>query len=220
MNRRNFIKTSGIALSSLAFSSKLFSGNLNLESSFSFDVITDKPEIAIIEISSFFKKSNFKKISFSQNEMLGSFMSDIVFINNNNLQDFKSGKSLYNNEITEIYKKLNLGKTLNNPQLISFKTLNNDISPQSFTIKNTNKIIDIIPINQKVDNYHFISDKGELYLEISNGKAKINHSSCKHKTCIKKGEISGASDNIICIPNQFHLSINSSSKKIFDTISY
>lgn len=69
----------------------------------------------------------------------------------------------------------------------------------------------VIVVNQREVSRHRLSEnrvipvKGELgvtQVEIVNGKARIRHSPCKNKICIKASDIQYADRLIACIPNR------------------
>ena len=68
----------------------------------------------------------------------------------------------------------------------------------------------VIEVNQQEVSRHRLSEnrvvsvKGKLGItevEIEQGKARIRHSPCKNKVCIKAGDIQYADRLIACIPN-------------------
>ncbi len=69
----------------------------------------------------------------------------------------------------------------------------------------------VIEVNQEEVSRHRLSENrvipvegklGTTQVEIANGKARIRHSPCKNKICIKAGDIQYADRLIACIPNR------------------
>ncbi len=85
----------------------------------------------------------------------------------------------------------------------------------------------VIEMNQREVSRHRLSEnrvipvKGELGItevEIANGKARIRHSPCKNKICIKAGDIQYADRLIACIPNRIVVRVIGEKQRGVDAI--
>jgi len=85
----------------------------------------------------------------------------------------------------------------------------------------------VIEVNQREVSRHRLSEnrvvrvKGKLGItevEIANGKARIRHSPCKNKICIKAGDIQYADRLIACIPNRIIVRVIGEKQRGVDAI--
>jgi hypothetical protein len=85
----------------------------------------------------------------------------------------------------------------------------------------------VIEMNQQEVSRHRLSEnrvipvKGKLGItevEIINGKARIRHSPCKNKICIKAGDIQYADRLIACIPNRIVVRVIGEQQRGVDAI--
>jgi len=85
----------------------------------------------------------------------------------------------------------------------------------------------VIEMNQQEVSRHRLSEnrvievKGALGItkvEIINGKARIRHSPCKNKICIKAGDIQYADRLIACIPNRIVVRVIGEKQRGVDAI--
>ena len=85
----------------------------------------------------------------------------------------------------------------------------------------------VIEVNQQEVSRHRLSEnrvipvKGKLgitQVEIKNGKARIRHSPCKNKICIKAGDIQYADRLIACIPNRIVVRVIGEKQRGVDAI--
>ncbi len=85
----------------------------------------------------------------------------------------------------------------------------------------------VIEVNQREVSRHRLSEnrvvpvKGKLGItevEIEQGKARILHSPCKNKICIKAGDIQYADRLIACIPNRIVVRVIGEKQRGVDAI--
>lgn len=85
----------------------------------------------------------------------------------------------------------------------------------------------VIEVNQQEISRHRLSEnrvvpvKGRLGItkvEIVDGKARIRHSPCKNKICIKAGDIQYADRLIACIPNRIVVRVIGEKQRGVDAI--
>jgi len=85
----------------------------------------------------------------------------------------------------------------------------------------------VIEMNQREISRHRLNEnrvipiKGKLGItevEIANGKARIRHSPCKNKVCIKAGDIQYADRLIACIPNRIVVRVIGEKQRGVDAI--
>ena len=85
----------------------------------------------------------------------------------------------------------------------------------------------VIEVNQQEVSRHRLSEnrvipvKGKLgitQVEIKNGKARIRHSPCRNKICIKAGDIQDAEAFIYCIPNRIIVRVIGEKQRGVDAI--
>ncbi len=211
MKRRDFFKTGTAAVSALALPGifaasfrDLFAKEVKDHGSFSFEIITDKPEEAVKLSERFFKNNSFYEpvINFSEFSVEGEMTGDIVFIREGKLINYKSGNSDMNNEIRSIAGSLSLPKKFVNPVRIKFYQPGMKAEADRFLIFHKNILIRSFIADSKNLNLNIEGTKGNILLNIENKKARVINSSCAHKTCINSGSIAFPGESIVCIPNE------------------
>lgn len=211
MKRRDFFKTSTAAVSALALPgisavsfNKLLAGEVSEHGSFSFEIITDRPEDAIKLSERFFKNNSFYDpvIKFSEYSVEGEMNGDIVFVREGKLINYKSDNTDLNNEIRSIAGSLSLPKKLVNPVRIKFYQSGMKAAADRFLIFHKNILIRTLKTDSKNLNLNIEGTKGNILLNIENKKARVINSSCAHKTCINSGSIAFPGESIVCIPNE------------------
>ena len=60
---------------------------------------------------------------------------------------------------------------------------------------------------------------GETTIKIDHGAARVIHSDCPEKICIKTGKIQRAGQVIVCVPNRVVVTIEGKRKNQFDVIT-
>lgn len=211
MNRRDFFKKSSISISAAALAgitagsfSDLYAKREKNSKSFSFEIITDKPDEAIKLSEEFFRKYSFNDpvINFSEYPATGNMSGDIVFIKDGKLINYKDGTDMLNKDIRLIAGALSLPKVLINPSRLRFYVSENTIPAEKFLVFHKNVLVRSILAKDKNSVLNIEGTKGNVLLNIENNKARVISSTCTHKTCINSGSIAFSGENIVCIPNE------------------
>ncbi len=182
----------------------LFAKQEKNSKSFSFEIITDRPDEAIKLSEEFFKKSYFNDpvIKFSEYPATGKLSGDIVFIKDGKLINYKEGKDQLNKEIRLIAGALSLPQVLINPSRLRFYASENTYPAEKFLVFHKNILVKSIIAKDKNTVLNIEGTKGNVMLNIENNKVRVISSTCTHKTCINSGSIAFPGESIVCIPNE------------------
>ena len=211
MKRRDFLKKSSLTISAVAIAGitgssfrDLLAINKKSSMSFSFEIITDKPEEALKLSQEFFRNNSFDNtiIKFSEFPVKGEAFGDIVFVKDGKLINYKNGTGKIYKDISVIAESLKLPKKLSDPTRLRFNLSENDSPAENFLVFHKNNLIKTISAEEKDLNIILTGTKGDVLLNIGNKKAKVLSSSCTHKTCVNSGSISNSGESIVCIPNE------------------
>jgi len=227
MKRREFLKKGSVlipvVLGGLATSSpiKLFGKSSNNKTVFSLSIITDKPTLTINKIGNAFRFSEFRNlnINFSEHKLIGEQIADIALVKNSSLINFNKFNDKFSTNLKKIANSFTFPKKVTNPTLLVFSAGDNG-NPQFFNISVANRLVERMPINSKNGIYKIKGTKDFIELEINKKSARIHSSSCKHKTCLKMGEIKNTGESLVCIPNQVSISVSGNSHKKFDSVTF
>jgi hypothetical protein len=116
--------------------------------------------------------------------------------------------------------------TLGDKILIAFVVIVNALLFLKMGVGTTGDWV-VIEMNQQEVSRHRLTEnrviavKGKLGItevEIANGKARIRHSPCKNKICIKAGDIQYADRLIACIPNRIVVRVIGEQQRGVDAI--
>lgn len=212
MERRNFIKYSAglTAFFSASKAFSTFSKNSvfsNKYSIVSLEVVSDKVDDIIEYFNSDLKHYFSGIINYTETHLNGIHCSDLTVSDSHGLINYKKNSGIH--ELTRLAKIINTNTKLKDPSLLTFYSEVN-IDPKYFNIFHKNKLIERIDYNSPTERFKIRLDNGEIYLSVENNSIKVEESSCKHKTCKEMGSISKAGQNIVCIPNDFRISIDGS----------
>jgi hypothetical protein len=209
MKRRDFIKTSAIAVAVSAITPiKVFSNISrkigNTIKSFSLEVITSNPDYAVTLLQEFAKTGNLEKgeMNYSEYPVSGQMMGDLIYVDDNNLINYTKLCDDMSLKLIEIRKKLELPKIIEKPVRLKLYRNNGEksksilVTHKGEIIKNFNLLTD--------DSYTLNGSKGKLILKVTKGNAYVSESECKHQICKITGSIRNAGDYITCIPNELH----------------
>ena len=211
MKRRDFLKISSLSVSAAAITGLTFGSLRNLyagsekgSNSFTFEIITDDPQKALEISQNFFRNNSFDStiIKYSEFQLEGEMPGDIVFVNNRELINYKSGNDKFSNEIRIIARDLSLPKKIKDPTRMRFQLSESNSPAENFLVFHKNKLIETLRSGSSITNMNLKRSKGNLLLNIDNGKAKIISADCTHKTCVNTGFISVSGESIVCIPNE------------------
>ena len=208
MDRRNFLKTSALVLSSAMLAkysgtAKLFANTRNVKD-FSIELISDNPDLAgsLIEklINSDF--NNYRVVKYSEFSIDGTQNGDIVYFNDGKLVNYKKSNDNVSQKLTEISKTLELPKLIDNPKKIRFYTQHESAKAKNYLVIHDGTIVDSIKASVQNKEIKVKGSDGNLLLSAQDGKMSVKESSCKHKTCVKTGTISKSGEYLVCIPNR------------------
>lgn len=210
MDRRNFLKGSSAfaALSFISGKSKVFAGTDN--SDFSLEILTDAPGNVLELANTILPGIHGNNTILKQYKMYGKFTGDIVFIQNNQLFDFYRSNTQLALKLQAAAKKLNLPAEVKDPTLIRFSPNVTNTKPENLNIFVGNNLVERFNLEDEFQEHIITSNKGELVLNLAGRKAKVISSSCKHKTCMHKGQIYSSGENIVCIPNNIRIALEGS----------
>ncbi|MDA3844433.1 MAG: NusG domain II-containing protein [Candidatus Kapabacteria bacterium] len=224
MNRRNFLRLSGFAAVGTAvsvFSSVNLSalGTSYTGSGFSLEILTDNSASAIEYISSFIGQISKSVVEFEEHQMYGNHIGDIVYLNNNQLIDYRQDKGTFSAKLRQLSSVLNLPSSVKDPKLLVFRTKNNTYA-RYLNIHSDNILINRLDISENHKEIIIPSSKGELFVSVENRQARVVSTSCKHKTCQNSHPISQTGQHIVCIPNQVRLTLEGVNSSGIDGVSY
>ena len=208
MDRRNFLKTSALVLSSAMLAkysgtAKLFAQTRRFKD-FSIELLTDNTDQAISLVEKLIN-DNFTYrgvVKYSEFKIEGSQNGDIVYFDDGKLVNYKNGTDMVSQKLKEISNTLELPKLIENPQKIRFYTQQDRSDAKNFLVIRDGTIIDSIKPSVERKEIEVKGTYGNLTLSVRDNKLKVKESSCRHKTCIKSGSISKSGEYLVCIPNQ------------------
>jgi len=213
MDRRDFLKTSVLAIAAgslfSSVASSVLSKTLRLEDEdvdlFSLEAITDNSDYAVKLFEKFAKDGwlKYKTIKYSEFQVSGNVMGDLVFIKNNKLIDYTKSQNDFGKKLLDIRKELNLPSMLNNPVRIRLYT-DNDSNLKNIIVVQRGKIIKRISPDSN-DIYTFYGKSGKLVLGVNDGNARITETECRHKICKQMNSLKKQGDYIACIPNEIQV---------------
>lgn len=228
MDRREFLKKSSLVASGIfvagipgIFQSKVFPATFS-KHEFSLDVITPEPERAIRRIEMLLAESPFKNfpIRFAEYRLPGWHVADIAFIRNRQLTDFRTASDPFSKNLAQIYRDLQLPARSENPVLLQFSSQIAGYVPRQITITRGDLLLEQLSIEAEKESYRIEGMKGHIELAIVEKKIRILSSTCKHKTCMKMGEIRHTGQSLVCIPNQVAISIAGESATGVDGVAF
>ncbi len=228
MKRRDFLKYSSLVLPATAaigmidpFTRKVFAAVKN-SGTFSLSVITDKPSATIHNIEQAIKNSVYgnRTLQFSEYRLMGTHTGDIAYIKSRKLIDYHKGSDEFSKILDESAKSLSLPRTLDNPVMLQFSSLQNLSEPGKINVFRGDNLICQLSLNKDIDQYRIEGLKGHVDIRIKDKSVKVVSASCKHKTCMDMNAISKPGENIVCIPNQVNISIAGKNATGVDSITF
>lgn len=226
MKRRTFLKSGSLLIPafigglSLKTTRQLFAMSSE-NSTFSLSIITDQPSVTIHKIENLFRFSEFQtlNINFSEQKLIGEQVADIAFVRGNSLINYLNSDDGFSTHLKKIANSFSFPRKVTNPTLLEFSAGTSG-KPEYFNISIGNNLYKRIPVNTKNGIYEVAGKNGKIEFEISNETAKIHSSSCKHKTCLKMGEIKNPGESLVCIPNQISISVSGKSNSKIDSVTF
>ncbi len=226
MNRRNFLKSTAAVSAGLFAMNKLFSRGTDYVKKYDvpftldLEILTDKSGKVLERISEALPKIYPYSTRIVISQLTGKYMGDIVLIKNNRLFNYKISDDKLSAFLRNLNKDFGITGNVNEPELICISSANSSIQPRYINVYKNNILIDRHDINVQKNDLHILSDKGELYYSINDKSVRVEHSSCRHKTCEKAGAINKANQNLICIPNKIRISIDGYGPEKYDAITF
>ncbi len=227
MNRREFLKRSSLFLSGALF---IGTGVLNTKVyattaghvHFSIDVVTDNPAFAIQHIDRLIKSSFLKghRIDFTQYQLSGHHVGDIVFVKEGQLIDFYKKDDRFSNRLRKTAEMLSLPKEFENPTLLRFFSAVRGQTAQKINIFSGDVLIHQIPVKNNITTYRATGEKGYIDVAVKNGSVKIVSASCNHKTCMELGAVNRPGQSLVCIPNRLRVVIEGGNESTVDGITF
>ncbi|MGA1198453.1 MAG: NusG domain II-containing protein [Candidatus Latescibacterota bacterium] len=213
MDRRGFLTYGSKVLTgvALAATSGVFPRRLLAaeSSSFSIDVVTQHPDLAIQKVTQIIQHSELGRqtVGFSEFPLAGSHVGDIAFVHNNQLVNFHTATDSISLQLKEVASALSLPQTYQDPTLLRFYTAQTVSQPTHAQVFCGDVLVKELPLQGAKDVHRLDGTRGYLEVAVGEGSAKIVHASCKHKTCMKMGAIRQAGQSLVCIPAQLSVSI-------------
>ncbi|MFA5404188.1 MAG: NusG domain II-containing protein [Ignavibacteria bacterium] len=206
MDRRNFIKASGLFMAAGVLLPKAVKSMSNFHfndgiENFSLEVITGKSDYAVKLLEEFIKEGNFGKGNFNYSEypVSSNIMGDLVFIKNNELINYTKSADDISLKLKEIRNKLELPSIITNPVRVRLYR-NSGKEVDKIMVAQNGKIISRID-STKSNIHTFYGKSGKLIFEVNSGTARVKDVECKHKICKQMSSIKKPGDYITCIPN-------------------
>ena len=228
MNRRTFFKNCSFMVAGAAAAKamtvlpKSLIAAPHTNEYFSLNVLTNQPDKAVTKIEALIKQTAFpqKNISFTQYGLAGNHVSDLVFIRNNKLVDFRHANDKLSEELHEVARSLELPNKVKDPVLVKFYSRAATAQPQNIQVFHRNTLIEQLAIDADREAHTVKGSKGNVKLTIHNKVAQLVDASCRHKTCMKMGTINQAGQSIVCIPNELRIAVAGKRNLGVDDISY
>lgn len=99
-----------------------------------------------------------------------------------------------------------------------FSNYDSDSSDITAVVRKNGDVVDTISLNSIKDNMTKVyGDEIKLEILFSNSSVKVIKADCPDKSCMHKGEIRTAGQNIICVPARVTISLEGN-EKIYDSV--
>lgn len=228
MDRRNFLKKSALLFPGImavkmgtSLASRLIASP-TAAPQFSLNLVTDKPEKALKLLDQAFRNSEFSgvKLSFHEYQLPGKHLSDIAYVNGQELVNFRQMEDGLSQQLQGIAKKLALPRKVENPLLLKFETANSPVSAEKVQVLRDNILLKEVSIRQNQHKMTVDGAKGKLAFSIRDGRVSIDHAPCQHKTCMKMGRIHQPGQALVCIPNRITIGIHGAARHGVDGITF
>jgi hypothetical protein len=213
MDRRSFMTQGSKMLAGLTLAglggmipSRLLASEV---STFSIDVVTGHPDLAIRKIEHVIQNSNLRQhaIGFSEYALQGAHVGDIAFVKGHQLVNFYEAMDPISQQLRDVASTMSLPQTHHNPTLLRFYTANAVSQPTHAQVFCGDVLVKQLSLQNAKDVYRLDGTRGHIEVAVGDGSAQIVHASCKHKTCMKMGAIRQAGQSLVCIPAKLSVSI-------------
>ena len=208
MNRRDFLKVSGVAIAAGTVLPSIVKAGLLTsvtEDNFSLEVITDQPEKASALLERFAKNGSLGtgNLSYAEYPIAESVVGDIVFVKNGKLFDLINSSSDLANGLKDIRKELKLPSLISNPVRVRMFRKSEGKAKEIFVMRKGEIIGKFDP--NSFGTFDVTGRSGNTKISFSENGVRVLDSECKHKICAKMRAITKSGDFITCIPNQLHI---------------
>ncbi len=225
MNRRSFLQQSALLASGIVLGSWNSKGLLAANSAsmqLSVDVLTTEPVRAVGLIEALIQNSNLslKNLVYTDYQLLGDYVGDIVVTTNGQLLDYKKQNGDFAQNIAEISQSLGLPAQVQNPSRLRIATAVPGQKAEKIHIFHKNTLLAELDIRENNEVIDIPASHGNLQLSVQNGRAKLRTASCKHKTCVKMGSIARPGEQIVCIPNEIRISVSGIRSSGVDSLAF
>lgn len=225
MNRRHFLQqfstlATGIAASGGAL---LTPRRLTAEGApFTLAVLTNQPEIAVRGIEDLLRASHrtAAPIRFEQHRCAGWHMADLVYVQQNNLVDFRRNGDPFSQHLSALCSTLRLPQKLHNPHMLTFTTMPAGNEPGQASVFQDNVLVERLSLDDDQDHLDIDGDHGRLVLAIRDRTIRVIEASCKHKTCVKLGAARRAGQNLVCIPGRLRIALDGTPSGAIDSVLF
>lgn len=213
MTRRDFMTGSVMLFSGAAVAGVggLFLGNAHAArlNSFSIDVVTDHPNLAIGKIEAVIKESALRhqKVKFSEHALHGSHMGDIAYVQSQQLINIHTAYDPVSRHLRDVARSLSLRQKYENPVLLRFYAEDKTRIPTDAQIFSGDVLVKQMPLDKAGVVQRIQNERGHVDVAVENRQVKIVSASCKHKTCMKMGAVDRAGQRLVCIPAQITVAI-------------
>lgn len=224
MDRRNFLKNFSMFGLGWAITPALsFATNrAAAPADFCLNLITDDSARAIPLLEKLLARflPAEKNLQYSEYPLAGTHLADLVLIENRRVVDYRRANEELAKGAYEVAKNLGLPKKVENPVLMKFYTEARRGAAQTLNIFGNNILLKRLSLTDDAGTHQIENAKGRITLVIRNKSAKIINATCRHQTCMKMGTINTAGQNLVCIPQQFRLSIEGQEESNFDGVTF
>jgi hypothetical protein len=129
----------------------------------------------------------------------------IVLFENNMLRNFHDGASLFYAALRQMESELHVQDLQNDPTLLRFVNITPPFS-RTAEIFHRGQCIATLQLGE--DYAHTVrGSKGEMAIEILDGRLRVTRSDCPHGICMKHPAIVTPGQRITCVPNDISIVI-------------
>ena len=225
MNRRNFIRNiiaSGAGIAATQIGGKFAFGEGLTPAYASLSVVTDQPALALKELQQVAARLNLPDaaLEFSEHQLRGRHLSDLLFIENGQIQDYKRLQTVTARMLRKSAQRLGLMTPVENPSVLTISAGRQPAKAAAVQVFRGNVLAGQYAISKNTSEQVVAGARGEIAFHIKDGRAAMTGATCKHQTCLKLGAIDTPGQSIVCIPNQVRIAISGRPASGVDTIAF
>lgn len=212
MNRRAFLRQAALAATGLPIGATVLQAKSHFthNAAFNLSVVTDRPDAVITEIEQILQQHlpAGQTVAFAEHRLAGSHLSDLVWIENGALIDYRTSRTALANRLQHIAQNFGMPRAINHPFVLTFSSGRPAGNPENVSVFRENELLKRLPLHQNLESLRIDGERGRVTVQIQNGAARIVAADCKHKTCMKMGGIRSQGQHLVCIPSRIRLTID------------